>query len=100
MAAPPGGLKGARHRFGWYFATLGFFLKNTCVFIYLAASGLSCSMWDRHCHEGVSHCGSWTLVEASGLQELQSVGLVARGVRGLRSQTRDHTRIPSIAGHS
>ena len=39
-----------------------FLKKKNYLFIYLAASGLSCGMQDICCHMWDLHCGMWDLV--------------------------------------
>ena len=77
-----------------------FFVFNIYLFIYLAALGLSCGTWGRHCVmwdllvgvHGLSHCGTRTpgypgsVVVPCGLWHMGS------------SSTRDQTCVPCVGG--
>ena len=85
-----------------------------CLFTYLAALGLSCSMWDFHASCGIWHCGRQTLqwlkdsgVAVSGLSYSRHVGIFVPD-QGLNlcplhckanSQPLDHQGGPSVVRH-
>ena len=61
-----------------------------CLFVFLAASGLSWTMWDLRCVTRDSSCSPWSPV---------CVGFSSCGTWDLSSPTRDWTCVPCIARH-